>query len=201
MRSLLIASACVAALSLPHAAFSQGAAVGAASVSADGVRARGGEIAVSAKIIELDKANRSAVLQGPRGELFSLDVPADVKNFDQVQVGDELTIRYVVALATKIEPAGSNNGIRERVESQTASKAAAGGMPGVGAGRTIEALGVIDKLDRKTRMVTLRGAKRSVTLAVPEDIDLTKLKTGMQVRAVFAEAALLNVERKAAAAK
>ena len=59
-------------------------------------------------------------------------------------------------------------------------------------------LAIIQALDRKAGTATLRGAKRTVTMALPEGVDITKLKVGDEVRAVFMEAMVLNVERVAA---
>ena len=147
-----------------------------------------------AKVVELDIARRTATLLGPRGQLVAVDVPAEVKNFDQVKVGDELVVRYLTAVAARIEPA-SKSGIRERVESSGGGTAAAGAMPGAAQGRTVEVLAVIQSLDRKAGTATLRGPRRTVTLAVPEGVDITKLKVGNEVRVVFVEAVVLSVER------
>ena len=183
---------------LPVAALAQSAAVGAATAKAPNVRMAGSEVEVRAKVVELDMARRLATLRGPKGNLVQVDVPADVKNFDQVRVGDELVVRYVTAIAAKLEPA-SKSGIRERVETTAAASAASGALPGTAAGRTVEVLATIQSLDRKAGTATLRGVKRTVTLKVPEGVDITRLKVGDEVRAVFVEAAVLSVERAPAA--
>ncbi len=188
----------ILALALPAAALAQAPVVTTATAQAPTMRAAGGEIEVRAKVVELDLARRTATLRGPKGKLVSVDVPASVKNFDQVRVGDDLVVRYVTAVAAKLEPA-SKSGIRERVESSTAASAAAGGLPGAGSVSTVEVLAVIQGLDRKARQATLRGVKRTVTVDVPASVDISKLKVGDEVRAVFVEAAVLSVERLPAA--
>lgn len=190
--------ACACAALLPAGAWAQGAALTAAAASAPGARLKAGEVEVRAKVVELDIARRTATLLGPRGQLVAVDVPAEVKNFDQVKVGDELVVRYLTAVAARIEPA-SKSGIRERVESSGGGTAAAGAMPGAAQGRTVEVLAVIQSLDRKAGTATLRGPRRTVTLAVPEGVDITKLKVGNEVRVVFVEAVVLSVERAPAA--
>jgi hypothetical protein len=119
-----------------------------------------------------------------------------VKNFDQVRVGDELVVRYVTAVAARLEPA-TKSGIRERVESSVAASAAAGALPGAGQVNQIEVLAVIEALDRKARTATLRGVRRTVTMDVPAGVDIAKLKVGDEVRATYVEAAVLGVERAA----
>lgn len=187
-----IALAC--ALVVPIAALAQSAKVAAGKASAPGVRMAGGEVEVRAKVVELDMARRTATLRALNGRVTTVDVPAGVKGFDAVRVGDDVVVRYLAAVAAKLEPA-SKSGIRERVESTVAASGAAGGLPGVGNARTVESLSVITALDRKAGTVTLRGAKRTVTVQVPEGVDIAKLKVGDEVRAVFVEAAVLSVER------
>jgi Cu/Ag efflux protein CusF len=191
-RHIVIAAAlaCV----LPAAALAQGAAGGVATAKADGVRMAAGEVEIHARVIELDRARRTATLQGPKGRIVTVDVPVEVKNFDQVRVGDDLVVRYAAAVLARLEPQGGS-GIRERVESTAAASAPAGGLPGTGAVRTVEVLAVIQALDRKAGTATLRGAQRTVTMAVPPGADIGKLKVGDSVRAVFVEAAVLSVER------
>jgi hypothetical protein len=195
-RHLVLAAALACAL--PAAALAQGAAAGVATAKADGVRMAAGEVEVRARVIELDKARRTATLQGPKGRIVTVDVPAEVKNFDQVRVGDDLVVRYAAAVLARLEPHGSA-GIRERIESTGAASAPAGSLPGTGAVRTVEVLAVIQSLDRKAGTATLRGAQRTVTMAVPPGVDVGKLKVGDSVRAVFIEAAVLSVERAPAA--
>jgi hypothetical protein len=195
--SIVLALACAAAV--PSLAWAQGASVAAAAGKAPGARMAAGEVEIRARVVELDMARRLATLKGPKGNVVTLEVPAEVKNFDQVRLGDDVVVRYAAAVAARLEPAGSKSGIRERVESTSAATAASGGMPGSAAQRTVEVLVVVQALDRKARTATLRGAKRTVSVNVPEGIDISKIKVGDEVRAVMVEALVLNVERVAAA--
>lgn len=195
--TLMLALAC--AVALTDAALAQSASVSAVAAQAPGARLAGAEVSVRARVVELDRARRLATLKGPKGNVVTLEVPAEVKNFDQVRVGDELVVRYMEAIAARIEPA-SKSGIRERVESTGAATAAAGAMPGVATERTVEVVAVISALDPKAGTATLRGAKRTVTVKVPDGIDVSKLKVGDEVHAVMVEAVVLNVERVAPAA-
>jgi hypothetical protein len=186
-----------AALSAPGAVLAQGASVSEAAAKAPGVRMQAGAVEVRAKVVELDMASRTAVLRGPKGRIVSVAVPPEVKNFDQVRVGDDLVIRYMAAIAAKLEPTANRSGIRERVESAASAVAAPGDKPGMATGRMVEVLAVIEAIDRKARTATLRGVKRSVTVVVPAGIDLAKIKVGDEVRAVFTEAAVLSVDAPA----
>ena len=188
------------ALALPASVLAQGASVAAASAqSPDGDRLGVGALEVRARVVELDAANRTATLRGPRGNVVTVGVPPEAKGFERIAVGDTVLLRYAMAVASRLEPA-SKSGIRERVESSAASAAPAGASPGVSAVRTVEVLAVVTDLDRKARTATLRGVHRTVKVAVPPDVDMAKIKQGDEVRAVFREAVVLAVQPVAAPA-
>jgi hypothetical protein len=161
---------------------------------APGARLAAGEVEARAKIVELDFARRLATLRGPKGNLVTVDVPDTVKNFDQVRVGDDVVIRYALAVAAKLEPAAKGSRL-DRVETTTAARAPAEALPGGGTVRTVEVVAIIESLDRKAGTATLKGPTRTVTLKVPEGIDVAKLKVGEEVHAVFVEAVMVSVER------
>jgi hypothetical protein len=186
------------ALAFPLASIAQ-VSTTTTTTAASGMRVKSGEIEVRAKIVELDVANRVATLKGTKGKLVTVNVPADLKNFAQVRVGDDVVIRYMSAVAAKLEPA-KNNGIRELIESETMENAPAGGLPGAVSGRKVEILAILKSLDTKAGTATLRGATRTFTIAIPEGMDVSKVKVGSEVRAVFIEAVMVNVERAPAPA-
>lgn len=191
IRSASLMLAC--ALALPSAAWSQSAAVGVAAAKAPGVRAGAGEVEVRARVVEVDPLRRTTTLRGVKGNIVTVQVPAEVKNFEQIRAGDDLVIRYATAVIASIEPA-SRSGIRERVESVASASAPAGALPGTVTAHKVEVLAVVQAINRKARTATLRGATRTVKLTVPEGIDITKVKIGDEVRATFIEAAVLSFE-------
>jgi hypothetical protein len=191
---------CVVALAVslafPLAATAQGASTAVVAGKAPGERLKAGEVEVRAKVVEIDAARRILTLRGPKGNIATMEAPAEVKNFDQIQVGDDLVVRYAAGVLAKLEPA-SKSGIRERVESTGSAAAPAGGMPGGASSRIVQVLATVEAVNRKDRSVTLRGVHRTVTLLAPEGVDIAKVKVGDEVRAVFAESTVISVERPA----
>ncbi|MGY4828999.1 hypothetical protein ACVNIS_10515 [Sphaerotilaceae bacterium SBD11-9] len=192
---------CSSVLLLSAHAMAQGAAAAVAKADAPGVRAKAGDLVVKAKVVELDLAQRIITLRRPNGELQSFDVPAEVKNLEAVRVGDDLVLRYAVAAVASLEPTGGKSGIRERVVTSSSAAAASGAAPGAAGRRRVDVLAVIQSIDKKNRKATLRGAKRTITVDVPADIDLKQVKVGDEVRATVIESAVLSFEPAAAAAK
>lgn len=184
--------ACAWAMVMP--AWAQSASVTDVAVAGQGVRGAGSEVEIRAKVVALDMAQRRASLKGPKGNVVTVNVPAEVRNFDQVRVGDELLVRYATAVAAKLERV-TKSGIRERVETSEAARAEQGDKPGLALGRTVEILAEIQSIDKKRRHVVLRGAERIVAMHVPSSIDIQNLKTGDEVRALFLEAAMVTVEK------
>ncbi|MCV2348243.1 hypothetical protein [Paucibacter sp. Y2R2-4] len=201
-----LALACTLAFtaSLPLSAQAQGVTTNTVSAKTDGARMKGAEIEYRARVVELDAGNRLLTLRGPKGRLSTVKVPAEMQNFEKVRVGDDLVIRYATAIAAAMEPT-SKSGIRERVESSSEGRVESGGMPAVAAGHTVEVLAVITALDPKANTATLRGVKRTETLAVPANVDINKLKVGDEVRLAMVEAMAISIEHapaaKAAASK
>jgi hypothetical protein len=190
-KQCLVASAAVLAMA---GAGAQSATVSTAVNQNDSVRVSSAVVEVRGRIVELDKTARTATVVGPKGRSTTLDVPEAVKNFDQVQVGDEVVLRYAMAVAVSLQPT-KGSGIRERVDTTGAASTQAGSLPGVVGGRKVEILADVAHVNTKAHTVTLRGVKRTMTLLVPEGVDIKTLKVGQQVRAVFVEAVVLDVQR------
>lgn len=63
---------------------------------------------VTAKVVAIDYADREVALSGPKGGVMGLHVADDVQGFDDVRVGDTVTVAYTQALALEMlpEPSG-----------------------------------------------------------------------------------------------
>jgi len=177
------------ALAAPLAAVAAGAA---SAAKAAPVRMKGGEVELTARVVEIDHGRRSVTLRSGRSSAVTLEVPADVKGFDKLRVGDTVQVRYLTAIAIRLQPM-----VDATAEPSPAALAApvsvpAGGLPAA-APHTTEAVARIISLDPKTGTAALRVARRNVTVAVPQRIDVSKLKAGEQVRVSIIEASLISV--------
>ena len=190
--SILVAV--ISALAAMHSANAQNAvASGGFTTTTPTTHVAMEEVAVKVQVLEVNLAHRTAKLRGPRGQTMVVDVPSEVKNFAQVRAGDVLTVHMTAMVMARLEPA-PKDGIRERVESGTVVGAAPGFLPGMAGRNTVEFLATIQAVDRKARMVTLRGASRTIMLPVPDDMDIAQVKVGGAVRATLIEAAVVSME-------
>jgi Cu/Ag efflux protein CusF len=62
------------------------------------------QVATTATVEAIDKANQLVTLKGPKGNTVEVKVN-DPKNLEKVKVGDEIAIVYTEALAISVEPA------------------------------------------------------------------------------------------------
>ena len=67
--------------------------------------------------------------------------------------------------------------------------------------RHVEVVATVQKIDRKKRLVTLRGPQRTVVLQVSEDVPLTKIKVGDSIRATYVSATAVQIMRNGAPIK
>ena len=121
-----------------------------------------------------------------------MDVGSDVRNLDQVKVGDRVVVHYVEALSLALMKGGKE--LRSRSETSDSARTAAGERPGAAAGAQIRVTADVIGVDRKHHVVTLRGPKQVVELHVRDPEQLKLIKVGDQIDAVYTEALALAVE-------
>jgi len=85
-------------------------------------------------------------------------------------------------------------GIRERVESESAARAPAGGKPGAAAVRRVTVVADVVAVNTRAQTVTLRGPEHTVDLRVRDPNQLKLVKVGDQVQATFTDAVAISVE-------
>ncbi len=158
----------------------QGIAVGA-----------GASATVIATVQAIDIATRQVTLREETGEVTTITVGEEARNLAQVKVGDRVTATYDVGLVVALGPPGSEP---VRVEDTQAARAPLGAKPGGVVQQTVAVSATVMGVDMKTRTVTLRGPRRTIDLPVADDIDLTKVKVGDQVGAVYRESFGVLVE-------
>ena len=203
MSRLLFAACAALAFNFAHAQQAPAPKVVEAKAVAPGKAAAAQAVEVRAVVVGLDKAGRTVDLKGPKGRVVTLAVSEEAKNFDQVQLGDHVVVRYMRALSLELKKTGS--GVRESSETSDAVRAKPGERPGVAAGRQVQVMANVVAVNAKTRTVTLKGPKGNLVDLVLEDPkQVARIKKGDQVEAIYTEAIAISVEpapKPAAAAK
>lgn len=156
---------------------------------------------LQAQIIGIDTATRTLTLRGTKGTVTTAVVSDEVKNFDQLKVGDRVDVLYKNALlVTAAKASGADKGIRKRVDTSVYTPASgASGVSAFESTRQVEVLATVESINRKNGTITLRGPWRTDTFEIPHDMDTKNLKPGDMVHAVFVSAAAVEVTPKSAA--
>jgi hypothetical protein len=200
MKSIPLAATLVAVLmaapALAQAPKSEG---GAVVTTEPGKGTAAVAVTAAASVEAIDKANRVVTLKGPQGKVFQVVASPEVRNFEQIKVGDEVRVRYLEAVTLELKKGGG--AMRERVESSDAARAKAGEKPGAAEVRRVTVVADVTAVDPKTQTVTLRGPQRTVDLKLRDPKQFALVKVGDQVEATYTEAVALTVEPVAAAKK
>lgn len=175
-------------------AFAQKPAVDAGTVTktTPGKGTTANVVRVTASVEAIDPATRVVTLKGPRGNLVDVTAGPEVRNFDQIKVGDFVVVRYMESLTLELKKGGG--GIRERSEKQDTARAQPGESPAGGASRQITVIADVVAVDPKKMIVTLRGPKRTVDLKLRDPEQIKLVKVGDQVEATYIQAAAISVE-------
>ncbi|MFM0499209.1 hypothetical protein [Paraburkholderia caffeinilytica] len=143
-------------------------------------------------VVAIYPATNSVTLRGPRGNLADVDVNPQLADVRKLRIGDKLNVAYQQALLIQVDKVTAK-GVRERIETTVTIPASAGYASSA---HRVQVVATVLKIDRKSRMVTLRGPKHQQVLKAAADIPLSDLKVGDSVRAEFVSAAAVELVRK-----
>lgn len=150
---------------------------------------------IRATVESVDQTDRTVLLRGPEGNLLTVRVPPAVKNLAQVQLGDQVVVRYRESLVAQIAAPGSR--LSAQVSSRTET-AAPGQKPGSLVAGTVQARVRIQSVNRRTNKVSFigpEGVRRIVRVEDPSMQPLvSKLKPGDTVDLTYTLAAAVSVE-------
>lgn len=148
---------------------------------------------VTASVLAVDRADRSITIKDSEGKIHEVVLTDDVKNFDQIDPGDQVILDIYSALFMQIAKPGEE--FEDRAVSQVAV-AQPGDKPKLVNVDMVEALAEITAINRDTREITITGPRgNSITLQVPENIEqFDERKVGEKVNARYVEAFAIAVE-------
>lgn len=200
MRSALLAAILFAG-GLATAAVAQQQAPAQGAQQAPGTMpgmVRAEKVTAEATVEAVDPQARTVTLRGPRGNMVTVQVGPEVKNFDQIKAGDTVRAQYLQATAIFVrKPGEAPSGAPEASGARTVAVAPPGEMPGGMVANTVERTATVQDIDYNTRKVTLAGQQgRTIELNVDPSVEgLDQVKKGDQVVVRHTEAIALDVEK------
>ncbi|HSN72310.1 MAG TPA: hypothetical protein VLT59_12420 [Steroidobacteraceae bacterium] len=150
---------------------------------------------VTATVTAIDHAKRLVTLRTPAGVEDTFEVSPEVRNLDQVKVGDVLSVRYYEGIAAEVTTASPEDEVG--VIEVGGGRAPLGERPGGAVGSSVSAIVTIESVDTRRNTVTFRGADgliRAIDVRRPEMQQFIRgLKPGDKVRVTFSEALAIDV--------
>ena len=181
---LMMGSSIAIAQNKPQAVVAVEAAPGVLKV-AEGVQIQG-------KFKSVDQKTRQVVIVGPNGNEFKTTLGNEVKNFNQIKVGDIVTLTHVEIFVADIKKP-SKVEIRERVETEKAVTAKLGDKPAAAIERQVAIVADVTAVDEKKGTLTVRGATRTLDIKVKDPKVLKGIKVGTQIETVVTEIIAIEV--------
>ncbi len=149
-------------------------------------------VKVSAAVTAIDKATRKVTLKNAAGKTFEVVAGEEVKNFDQIKVGDQLVVQYVQALTLEVMAGG---GLRSSTQTSDTVQAKPGERPGAAGAREVTVTADVMAVNRKAMTITVRGPNGNmVDLKVKNPDHFKAVKVGDQIQAVYVEALAIAIE-------
>ena len=151
----------------------------------------GDAITATASIESIDHTKRTLTLKGPEGNLETITVPAEVKRFDELKVGDKITAKYYQNVVLRKKAPGEKD-VDTYHEADTKGT---GKKPGVtsGAQRTITA--TITAIDPSVPSISLSGPSNwKYSSKIADKEALKQLKVGDKLDITWTEAVLVSVD-------
>jgi len=148
---------------------------------------------VRATVEAVDPATREVTLKGPKGKIVTIKAGPEVRNFDQIKVGDVLTARYLESVALVVRKPGDPP---SATETRTVEVAPKGQKPAGMIVETKEVTATVEAIDYAKRTVTLKGPEGNTrTIKVDPAVKrLNEVKKGDQIVARYTEGLALSVK-------
>ncbi len=181
--AVALAAAACAAMAQPETRVDSVSGVGASRTTAT--------VKATARVVAIDAATRTISLKNKQGKVTDVQVGEDIRNFEQLRVGDRVNVEYTQALSVNLS---RQSGMRSSTEREIADRAPPGAKPGGMVGREVTVTADVVAVNAKTGTVTLKGPKgRMVDVHVEDPQQLKAVRRGDQVQAVYTEALAISV--------
>jgi len=149
---------------------------------------------MTAVVEAIDHETREVTLKGPEGDTMTFVAGDDVRNLDQVSVGDTVVAQYEQSLDIEVFPNdGSAPGAGEMT---VAGRAEKGEMPGAAIVNSQVVTATVEEINLENNTFKLKGPSGEVREYVARDPEnLKKAEVGDLVVISYTEAVALSVEK------
>jgi len=151
-------------------------------------------VKMTATVVLIDLASRDVVLIDSQGKMHKINVSDQVRNLDQVKVGDKVYAEYTEAISLQLKKRGSPD-VPPASAEQAIIRSPTGMKPGGVVGRKVTALATVVAVNPKKQFVTLRGPLgNEYDVQVLDPARLKAVNKGDEVEVVYTEALAISVQ-------
>ena len=147
---------------------------------------------ITATVEAIDSAKRELTLKGPKGNYVVMECPDSVKRFNEIKVGDKITVKYMEALVLEVHKADSaaklgttgTMGV-ERMKSE---------KPAATVSRQITATVAVVSVDMAAPSITVKTAEgNTLSFRVKDKKKLEGVHPGDKLVVTYSEAVAMSV--------
>jgi hypothetical protein len=151
------------------------------------------EVKASALVTAVDPATRTLSLKLADGTVYDMAASDEVKNFDQIKVGDHVNVSYTRALTLELRKPGST---KQNSDTTGMERSKPGEKPGGAVGRHVTVIADVIDVDPKHKTITVKGPKGNVVVLDVQNPEQFKVvKKGDQIEADYVEAVAIHVTK------
>jgi hypothetical protein len=148
-------------------------------------------IEATATVVAINAATRTVTVKNAQGKTRDIVCGDEVKNFAQIHVGDQVSLKYQEALSLELKKVKAEKGATVM---EASARAEPGAKPAGAVGRQVTILADVVAVDPKKSTISLKGpAGNVVELDVQNPAQFKVVKKGDQVEAVYTEALAIAV--------
>jgi hypothetical protein len=155
------------------------------------------EVTAEASVRSVDAATRMIELERADGARILVIAGPEVRNFDQIAVGDTVTARYAETISAR--QLGPNEIALEPGVIVAAGAAEAGARPAVAIGAGLALTVTVESLDFNENLIVFTDPSGALHAVRPQTgtgrTFIKKLKVGDRVELMFTEEVMLSVEK------
>lgn len=147
-------------------------------------------VTVSGTVEAIDHSKRVLTLKGEKGDFVTVDVPAEVKKFPEIKVGDSILVRYYDTVTVRLKKPGEA-AVNTDTAALTPSEAT---KPGATAATQRTMTAVIAAIDPKVPSISFKGPDGwGYSRRVMDKDVLKQVKVGDRVDFTWTEAVMIEV--------
>jgi hypothetical protein len=153
-------------------------------------------VSAQGKVTAINKETREITLMGPQGELATVTASDAVKRFDEISVGDIVTLDYYTNMKAEFRQPTAEELEEPLVVLVEGGKAPEGMNPAAIVGAEVKAVVTVEILNRPAMLATVKGPRGNyTTIPIEDETLMTELHIGQVVIITYTEAMAISLEK------